>query len=71
MGQQIVKDHEAIASVTYKLPNKHYVPIDMGYIGVDNMTPCVPFLAIFLPFPSSSFLSSFFFSIIIGFDLIM
>ena len=27
--------------VRYVLPNKHYVPVDMKYIGVDNTTPYV------------------------------
>ena len=25
--------------ITYKLPNKHYIPVDMKYINIDNMTP--------------------------------
>lgn len=41
MGQQIVAENEHVQSVTYKLPNKHYVPVDMKYIGVDNTTPYV------------------------------
>ncbi|KAK7435041.1 hypothetical protein VKT23_019850 [Stygiomarasmius scandens] len=39
MAQKIVADNSGIQSVTYTLPNKHYVPVDMKYIGVDNMTP--------------------------------
>uniref|UniRef100_A0A5K1K4U8 Uricase n=1 Tax=Ganoderma boninense TaxID=34458 RepID=A0A5K1K4U8_9APHY len=39
MGQRIIAENEHIASVTYSLPNKHYVPVDMKYIGLDNMTP--------------------------------
>lgn len=38
-----MRDHGAITEVTYKLPNQHYVPVDMRYIGVDNLTPCVEF----------------------------
>jgi len=39
MAQQIITDNAGIQSVTYALPNKHYIPVDMSYIGVDNMTP--------------------------------
>ncbi|THU91377.1 uricase [Dendrothele bispora CBS 962.96] len=39
MAQQIIADNSGIQSVTYTLPNKHYVPVDMKYIGVDNITP--------------------------------
>ncbi|KAI0664326.1 uricase [Cubamyces menziesii] len=39
MAQRIVAEHAHVQSVTYNLPNKHYVPVDMKYIGVDNMTP--------------------------------
>lgn len=56
MGEQIIEDHEAIGSVTYKLPNKHYVPIDMGYIGVDNLTPSKA--EVFLPLAAPSGLIS-------------
>ena len=41
MGQRIVAENPHVTSVTYKLPNKHYVPVDMKYIGIDNMSPCV------------------------------
>ncbi|OBZ73109.1 Uricase [Grifola frondosa] len=39
MAQQIIADNVHVESVTYTLPNKHYVPVDMKYIGVDNLTP--------------------------------
>ena len=51
MGQRIIAENAQITDVTYKLPNKHYVPVDMKYIGIDNMSPYV--LA-----PRSPFLSS-------------
>ena len=41
MAQRIIAENSQITSVTYKLPNKHYVPVDMKYIGVDNMSPYV------------------------------
>lgn len=44
MAQQIVAENPYVESVTYSLPNKHYIPVDMRYIGVDNMTPLSGFL---------------------------
>ena len=41
MGQRIIAENAQITDVTYKLPNKHYVPVDMKYIGIDNMSPYV------------------------------
>jgi urate oxidase len=39
MGQRVIAENSGVDSVTYKLPNKHYIPVNMGYIGVDNTTP--------------------------------
>jgi urate oxidase len=39
MGQRVIAENADVESVSYTLPNKHYVPVDMKYIGVDNMTP--------------------------------
>ena len=39
MGQRVIAENAGVESVTYKLPNKHYIPVDMKYIGVDNTTP--------------------------------
>ncbi|KAG2121118.1 hypothetical protein DEU56DRAFT_112253 [Suillus clintonianus] len=39
MGQRVIAENAGVDSVTYKLPNKHYIPINMQYIGVDNITP--------------------------------
>ncbi|CAA7265707.1 unnamed protein product [Cyclocybe aegerita] len=39
MGQRIIAENASVTSVSYSLPNKHYVPVDMKYIGVDNLTP--------------------------------
>ena len=41
MGQRIIAENAHITSVTYKLPNKHYVPVDLKYIGIDNTSPSV------------------------------
>lgn len=39
MAQRLVAENEHVISVTYTLPNKHYIPVNMEYIGIDNMTP--------------------------------
>lgn len=39
MAQRIIAENVHIQTVTYTLPNKHYIPVDMKYIGVDNLTP--------------------------------
>jgi urate oxidase len=48
MAQRILAENSFVQSVTYTLPNKHYVPVDMRYISVDNLTPydfsILPFL---------------------------
>lgn len=49
MAQRIIEENAGIQSVTYSLPNKHYIPVDMKYIGVDNLTPLSIFLLLFPP----------------------
>ncbi|KAJ3522521.1 hypothetical protein NMY22_g11854 [Coprinellus aureogranulatus] len=39
MGQRVIAENAGIKEVTYTLPNKHYIPVDMKYIGIDNLTP--------------------------------
>jgi hypothetical protein len=43
MAQLIIAENKGIQSVTYTLPNKHYVPVDMRYLSVENMQPSVNF----------------------------
>ncbi|KAF8887860.1 hypothetical protein CPB84DRAFT_1786647, partial [Gymnopilus junonius] len=52
MGQRIVAENAGVQTVTYALPNKHYVPVDMKYIGVDNLTPAKADVFIPLSAPS-------------------
>ena len=42
MAQRVLAENGGVESVRYVLPNKHYIPVDMKYIGVDNTTPYVP-----------------------------
>ncbi|KAH9925498.1 uricase [Fomitopsis serialis] len=39
MAQKIISTNKFVDQVSYSLPNKHYVPVDMKYIGIDNQTP--------------------------------
>lgn len=41
MAQLVIAQNRGIQSVSYALPNKHYVPVDMRYIGVENMKSSV------------------------------
>jgi urate oxidase len=36
MGQALIAEHERVSSVSYVLPNKHYIPVDMKYLGIEN-----------------------------------
>jgi len=52
MASRIIAENAHVQSVSYKLPNKHYVPVDMRYLGVDNLTPAKA--EVFLPLDSPS-----------------
>ncbi|GLB44388.1 putative catalyzes the oxidation of uric acid to 5- hydroxyisourate, which is further processed to form (S)-allantoin [Lyophyllum shimeji] len=39
MAQLLLVQNAGVQTVTYSLPNKHYIPVDMRYIGVENVTP--------------------------------
>lgn len=53
MGVAIVEEFKQVEEVRYALPNKHYVPVDMKYINVDNTSPYV-----FIFYSIFSFLNS-------------
>jgi urate oxidase len=36
MGRALLAAHSTVQKVSYVLPNKHYIGVDMGYIGVAN-----------------------------------
>jgi len=56
MAQRVLAENVGVESVRYVLPNKHYIPVDMKYIGVDNTTPYVQFFGLF-QFWNTSFAS--------------
>ncbi|KAG6847965.1 hypothetical protein H0H93_004580 [Arthromyces matolae] len=37
MAQLVLAQNTSVQSVTYALPNKHYIPVDMRYIGLENV----------------------------------
>ncbi|KAG6816916.1 hypothetical protein H0H93_007632 [Arthromyces matolae] len=39
MAQLVLAQNTSVQSVTYALPNKHYIPVDMRYIGLENVSP--------------------------------
>jgi hypothetical protein len=39
MGERLIEENGAVNRATYTLPNKHYIPVDMKYIGIDNTSP--------------------------------
>lgn len=41
MAQRVLAENASVQSVSYSLPNKHYIPVDMRYIGLENLKPCV------------------------------
>ncbi|KAJ7494866.1 hypothetical protein B0H11DRAFT_2003671 [Mycena galericulata] len=39
MAQLIIAQNAQVQTVSYALPNKHYIPVDMSYLGVENLIP--------------------------------
>ncbi|KAJ7851814.1 hypothetical protein B0H14DRAFT_3866218 [Mycena olivaceomarginata] len=37
MARLIIAQNAHVQTVSYALPNKHYIPVDMGYLGVKNL----------------------------------
>jgi len=56
MGQRLIKENTAMDRATYTLPNKHYIPVDMKYIGIDNTSPALA--EVFVPVSAPSGLIS-------------
>ncbi|KAF9650233.1 uricase [Thelephora ganbajun] len=56
MGQRLIKENTAVDRATYTLPNKHYIPVDMKYIGIDNTSPSLA--EVFVPVSAPSGLIS-------------
>ncbi|KAF8442122.1 uricase [Boletus edulis BED1] len=56
MGERVITENAGVDQATYKLPNKHYIPVDMSYLGVDNLTPATA--EVFVPVAAPSGLIS-------------
>jgi len=39
MCEEIIGKNPTVESVTYRLPNKHYIPVNLSYMKLENMTP--------------------------------
>ncbi|KAJ7785155.1 hypothetical protein DFH07DRAFT_864385 [Mycena maculata] len=39
MAQRVLAQNAGVQHVAYALPNKHYIPVDMAYLGVENLVP--------------------------------
>jgi urate oxidase len=39
MARRVVDEIKDVKEVTYTLPNRHYVPVNMQYLGVENIEP--------------------------------
>lgn len=39
MAQRIIADNKSVQSVSYRLPNKHYIPVNLAHVGLENMKP--------------------------------
>jgi urate oxidase len=51
MAERIIAKHEAhVAEVSISLPNKHYIPIDLSWAGLNNTKPADA--EVFLPSPA-------------------
>ncbi|KAJ7628786.1 hypothetical protein FB45DRAFT_44334 [Roridomyces roridus] len=56
MASTIVAQNPGVNSVSYALPNKHYIPVDMSYLGVENIVPAQA--EVFMPVAAPSGLIS-------------
>jgi urate oxidase len=41
MAQLVIAQNKGVQTISYALPNKHYIPVNMNYIGVKNLSPSV------------------------------
>jgi len=39
MCSEIISANPTVETVSYKLPNKHYIPVDLGFKGLANLKP--------------------------------
>ncbi|KIP08011.1 hypothetical protein PHLGIDRAFT_104888 [Phlebiopsis gigantea 11061_1 CR5-6] len=56
MAERILAENKHVQTVSYTLPNKHYIPVDLRYAGIDNLTPSAA--EVFVPVSAPSGLIS-------------
>lgn len=56
MAQRILEQCPSIDKVRYALPNKHYIPVDMDYLGLENKKPANA--EVFMPVDAPRFVHS-------------
>ncbi|EJD48914.1 uricase [Auricularia subglabra TFB-10046 SS5] len=39
MAARLIEENASVTRASYALPNKHYVPVDMKYLGLQNVSP--------------------------------
>ncbi|KAJ7082633.1 hypothetical protein B0H15DRAFT_852173 [Mycena belliarum] len=52
MAQRVLAENASVLTVSYALPNKHYIPVDMRYLGVENLVPAQA--EVFMPIAAPS-----------------
>ncbi|KAJ7193074.1 hypothetical protein GGX14DRAFT_479075 [Mycena pura] len=52
MARLVLAQNAHVQTVAYALPNKHYIPVDMGYLGVENLVPAQA--EVFMPIAAPS-----------------
>jgi len=52
MAQRIITENASVQNVSYALPNKHYIPVDMKYLGIDNTSPAAAEVFVPIAHPS-------------------
>jgi len=39
MAQKIIDENPSVGAITYRLPNKHYIPVNLSFMHLENLTP--------------------------------
>lgn len=45
MAARVIEENASVVRASYALPNKHYVPVDMGYLNKQNLSPPYVFVS--------------------------
>lgn len=61
MALRVIKEHDPVQTISYALPNKHYIAVDMSYLGVDNISP--EKAEVFAPVSAPRYVSNIFFKL--------